>query len=162
CRRAKALTGPAPPRRSVCAPNQVARPFMADRPKKETAIMRFPSLLQFVTCVLRGRAVRRLPAPCRPAVEALETRALPTGSFAVGGLFPTGGYNTTSRAAGDFNHDGATDLATVNADNSTVAVLLGNGDGTFAGAVTYPAGSGIRAVAAGDFNGDGNLDLAVA
>jgi hypothetical protein len=40
-----------------------------------------------------------------------------------------------------------------------VAVLLGNGDGTFQPEVNYSAPA-LGAVA-GDFNGDGNLDLAV-
>src|SRR5262249_49402198 len=44
----------------------------------------------------------------------------------------------------------------------SVSVLLNNGDGTFAPAVAYAAGSGPEAVVAADFNGDGVLDLAVA
>jgi len=40
--------------------------------------------------------------------------------------------------------------------------LLGNGDGTFAAALNYPAGQGPIGVAVGDFNGDGLADLAVA
>jgi len=41
--------------------------------------------------------------------------------------------------------------------------LLGNGDGTFRPATSYPSG-GLNAlsVAAADFNGDGHIDLAVA
>lgn len=41
-----------------------------------------------------------------------------------------------------------------------VAVLFGNGDGTFQSAVRYAVGRGAVAVAIGDFNGDGNLDIA--
>src|SRR5262245_17106453 len=124
--------------------------------------MGFRSLLDLVTFAFRGRARRRRPALRRLTVEALETRIVPSVSFQYGGNYSTGGYNTATVATGDFNHDGATDLATVNTGNSTLGVLLGNGDGTFAALVTYPVGTSIVAVAAGDFNSDGKLDLAVA
>ena len=42
-----------------------------------------------------------------------------------------------------------------------VAVLLGNGDGTFQPPRGYPVGNAPNGVAAGDLNGDGKLDLAV-
>ncbi len=50
----------------------------------------------------------------------------------------------------------------VNQDQDTVAVLFGNGDGTFAAPVTYnlPAGVPMQ-VAVADFNGDGKPDIAV-
>src|SRR5207248_320280 len=48
-----------------------------------------------------------------------------------------------------------------NAGNN-VSILLGNGDGTFAAAVNYGAGTTPQSVAIGDFNGDGKADLAVA
>ena len=40
--------------------------------------------------------------------------------------------------------------------------FLGNGNGTFAAAVNYPAGSSPSGLASGDFDGDGKRDLAVA
>src|SRR5262249_51928139 len=46
--------------------------------------------------------------------------------------------------------------------DSSVSVLLGNGDGTFQPARNFTAGTNPRSVAVGDFNGDGILDLAVA
>src|SRR5262249_48663796 len=49
-----------------------------------------------------------------------------------------------------------------NSNSTDVSVLLGNGDGTFQGAVNFQAGSRPFSVAVGDFNGDGFPDLAVA
>jgi hypothetical protein len=76
------------------------------------------------------------------------------------------GGDPTSITVADFNGDGVPDLAvTYGASTSqtgTVAILLGNGDGTFQPAVNYTVPSHPTSVAAGDFNGDGNLDLAVA
>ncbi len=63
--------------------------------------------------------------------------------------------------AGDFTGDGASDLAVATAD-SEVAILLGNGLGTFQLAGDYAVGADPSAIVAGDFNGDGRLDLAVA
>src|SRR5215469_3747037 len=66
------------------------------------------------------------------------------------------------------DHDGNSDLigTCIGADqNSNVAVLLGNGDGTFQPAISYRVGSFSSApssIDVGDFNGDGKLDLAVA
>ena len=41
------------------------------------------------------------------------------------------------------------------------SVLLGNGDGTFQGAIPFPTAVGANSVVIGDFNGDDKLDLAV-
>jgi hypothetical protein len=63
---------------------------------------------------------------------------------------------------GDFNGDGAQDLAVANVNSNNVSVLLGNGDGSFQGVQNFGAGSGPKSVAVADFNGDGLPDLAVA
>jgi hypothetical protein len=65
-------------------------------------------------------------------------------------------------AVGDFNGDGNADLATANGGDGSASVLLGNGDGTFQTARSFPAGMYPHSVAVGDFSGDGLLDLAVA
>ena len=87
-----------------------------------------------------------------------------------------------SLAVGDFNGDGRPGVVTANYGSGppplpyptddtagTVSVLLGNGNGTFHAAVSYPTGNedpGTEAtpssVALADLNGDGMLDLAVA
>jgi len=70
---------------------------------------------------------------------------------------------TNTLAVGDFNGDGKLDAAiTVSlpqVGTYGVAVLLGNGDGTFQPAVSYPVNGLPAALAAADFNHDGKLDL---
>ena len=76
----------------------------------------------------------------------------------------------SSVAVADVNADGHPDLlltsdeAGGNGNNGgVVAVLLGNGDGTFQGAVNYASGGYLlRGVAAGDVNGDGRPDVLLA
>ena len=76
------------------------------------------------------------------------------------------GINATVLVAGDFNGDGRVDLAVAgnnDAGAGVVAVLLGDGDGTFQPPVNYATGIDYAtALVAGDFNGDGRVDLAVA
>jgi uncharacterized protein (TIGR03437 family) len=66
-------------------------------------------------------------------------------------------------AVGDFNRDGKADIATVNSGTNDVSVLLGNGDGTFRAAVSYPLALSLAAyeswLQVADFNGDGIPDL---
>ena len=54
------------------------------------------------------------------------------------------------------------DLAVTNEYADNVSVLLGVGDGTFAGAVPYPTGNAPWSVAIGDLDADQVPDLAVA
>jgi predicted NUDIX family NTP pyrophosphohydrolase len=85
------------------------------------------------------------------------------GSFQAAQSFAAG-RGPVSVAVGDFNGDGIPDLAVANnfsSGSGTVSVLLGNGDGSFQAAASYPVGSSPWSVAVGDFNGDGFPDLAV-
>src|SRR5438067_9547560 len=91
----------------------------------------------------------RTPATCNPVHFAAATN-VPAGN---------GPY---ASAVGDFNSDGKQDLAVTNVTTSSVAILLGNGNGSFGVAATFPVGNNPSSIAVIDFNGDGNQDLAVA
>jgi hypothetical protein len=120
-------------------------------------------------CLARGRTNSR-GRPCewkpRLQIEALEGRTL-LSLFGLQTPFPAG-FDPGSVVVGDFNRDGKLDLAVANissnnpgGDQGTVSVLLGNGSGGLANAVSFPAGPFCFSLAVGDFNRDGNLDLVV-
>jgi hypothetical protein len=72
------------------------------------------------------------------------------------------GTITWSIAVGNFNGDGAPDLAAANTYSTTVSVLLGHGDGTFPAPLNLKVGQNPEGLERGDFNGDGRTDLVVA
>ncbi len=87
------------------------------------------------------------------------------GSFASPTWLATGGF-CQGIACGDWNGDGALDLAA--SDNgstgvaSEVVVYLGHGDATFGTRHEASTGSAPRGVVAADFDGDGKMDVVTA
>ncbi|MFZ0278993.1 MAG: FG-GAP-like repeat-containing protein [Candidatus Sulfotelmatobacter sp.] len=70
-------------------------------------------------------------------------------------------YVGPAMAVGDFNHTGHLGVAVGLFQNEALAILLGNGDGTFTYSSTLAntEGQPTMSTTAADFNGDGNLDL---
>ncbi len=70
----------------------------------------------------------------------------------------------SSIVAGDFNLDGKPDLAVATPNVHDIAVLLGNGNGTFGAAVHFPLddpnfSNNVSKLAVADLSGDGSPDL---
>ena len=95
-------------------------------------------------------------------IESLEGRTYfsplvfaPATSFATGA-------NPSDVVAADLTGDGVTDVITTDFASASVAVLRGNGDGTFQSPVFYAVGNSPEALAVGDFNEDGIPDIVTA
>ena len=92
------------------------------------------------------------------------------GRFAPPAFYPFGARDysgttpePTQLAIADLDGDGHLDIAVPNPAGNEVAVLPGNGEGTFGEAETYATdGLGPVGVAHGDFTGSGESDLVVA
>lgn len=119
----------------------------------------------------RRRASRRGLAGRSLGPELLEVRTLLSADFLPVVTSPVGVHPRAVTVA-DFNNDGKPDLAVVNMGEfstfqSSLSVLLNNGNGSFQPAVTTNVlnsglGQGVAAsLAVGDFNGDHLLDVAL-
>lgn len=90
------------------------------------------------------------------------------GTFQPAMVYDSGGVDTTSLQVADVNGDGKLDVLAASVCSTAacpipvVAVLLGNGDGTFLPPVTYDSGLQAWSLAVADLNRDGKLDLVVA
>jgi hypothetical protein len=106
------------------------------------------------------RRFSRAPKLWRLRLEALEDRTVLSYVSATNfpaGLFPGGAV------AGDFTGNGKIDLAVTNGSSNSpgIAILLGNGDGTFQTPYNVGPTGTTGAIVEGDFRGDGKIDLAV-
>ncbi len=89
------------------------------------------------------------------------------GTFQASVPYGTGGLQPRAIVVADWNADGKSDLVVANGCASSacttgnVAVLTGNGNGTFQPAVTHGAGGLAFGTAVADVNGDSKLDVLV-
>ncbi|CAF3863636.1 unnamed protein product [Rotaria sp. Silwood1] len=64
-------------------------------------------------------------------------------------------------AVDDFNNDNQLDIVVTNANNNTMSILLGHGNGVFEKQIIYATGTTPSSVAVGDLNKDTYLDIVV-
>ena len=81
------------------------------------------------------------------------------GTFQKAVRYAVSSTGAASVVIGDFNGDGALDVASASPADQTVTVLLGKGDGALRTPITYAAGNSPMALAIGDLNGEGKPDL---
>jgi hypothetical protein len=79
------------------------------------------------------------------------------GSFGAGGVSLSGGFYSSAIVAGDWDQDGAPDLAV--GSKYAVATFKNNGSGFFSPWTAVNYGYYIKSLASGDMDGDGDLDL---
>ena len=132
--------------------------------KAATPSIQGPTSYPIVIADFNGDGIPDLAVPLYGSNEIGILLGQGNGTFAapVMASVPGSIVDITQVVVGDFNADGIPDLAVIDRDNSAVDILLGNGDGSFAGEATEPSISGVpNYIATGDFNGDGKTDLAV-
>ena len=93
------------------------------------------------------------------------------GTFLSPVNYPSGGYHPAAIVVADINDDHSPDLIVTNGCRfgghqcaaGNIAILMGNGDGSFQSAATFhPGGHFPRSLVVADVNGDGRVDIAAA
>ena len=158
------LNGPATGTRTFKTPP--GWKFLADRLGVPTQSIVFGNLLGNGTPV--GLAIVPANFNGGPNTASLAA-AVPNADGSSSFHFYTTPANPVGILVADFNKDGKDDVVVIGANNicsgtcpgSSIAVYLGNGDGTLQSPVYYSGHNGTYSAVAYDFNGDNNLDLAV-
>lgn len=84
------------------------------------------------------------------------------GTFSAYQSYAAGGVSETLQAeVADINGDGEMDVVVGNVPGDSVAVFIGNGDGSFKARQTFATHDAARDLQFNDFDGDGELDLIV-
>jgi hypothetical protein len=95
-------------------------------------------------------------------IESLERRVLFNAlAFSQPTSFDAG-TNPSDLVTADLTGSNVTDVITSDFSSASIAVLIGNGNGTFQPPVTYPVGNSPESLAVGDFNHDGIPDIVTA
>jgi len=131
--------------------------------KTTISVQQGPTSYPFVSGDFNGDGIPDLAIPLYGQSEIAIVLGKGNGTFAaptITSVSPSNG-DLSQMLVGDFNGDGIPDLAVIDRNNSTVDILLGNGDGTFTAEANPPISGIPETFAAGDFNGDGKTDLAV-
>ena len=95
-----------------------------------------------------------------PGSQVVALFGRENGEFELPGVPLGRTVHTRMSVIGDFNSDGAQDMAVTNT-GWTISVMLGDGKGNVVSARDFNAGLGPRSIRKADLDNDGNLDLAV-
>jgi hypothetical protein len=113
-------------------------------------------------CLITELDTGELPSggPADPGPTDPGDPTEPAGPHYAAPLYFAVGSAAGELAAADFDDDGDLDLVTANAYPMDLSLLLNNGDGTFADALSIPLGAQLRSVRVADLDLDGRPDIA--